>query len=59
MIILNKQELQQIAINQSSDINFMNLQKKCAAKPYPVLVNDTTIVLDNPLHFRYNLLERI
>ena len=59
MIIPNKQEPQQIAINHSSDINFMNLHKKCTAKPYPVLVNDTTIVSDNPLHFRHNLLERI
>ena len=35
--IPKKQRLQQIAINHSSDIvfrNFMNLYKKCTAKPY-------------------------
>ena len=37
MKISNKQELQQIAINHSSDIDFQdftNLYKKCTAKPY-------------------------
>ena len=37
MKIPNKQELQQIAFNQSSDIDFqdfMNLYKKCTAKRY-------------------------
>ena len=36
MKIPNKKELQQIAFNHSSDINFkdfMNLYKKCTAKP--------------------------
>ena len=35
--ILNKQDLQQIAFNHSSDIDFsdfMNLYKKCTAEPY-------------------------
>ena len=35
--IPNKQELQQIAFNHSSNIefkNFMNFYKKCTAKPY-------------------------
>ena len=37
MKIPNKRELQQIAFNHSSDIdfqNFMNLYEKCTAKPY-------------------------
>ena len=37
MKISNKRELQQIAFNRSSDIDFqdfMNLYKKCTAKPY-------------------------
>ena len=45
MRILNKWELQQIAFNHSSDIDFqefMNLYKKCTTKPYPFLVLDTT-----------------
>ena len=39
--IPNKQELQQIAINHSSDIDFKDF--KCTAKPYSFLVNDTTL----------------
>ena len=61
MKITNKQELQQVAFNHSSDIefqDFMNLYKKCTAKPYPFLVIDTTLASDNS-HFRKNLLERI
>ena len=45
MKIPNKRELQQIAFNHSSDIDFkdlMNLYKKCIAKPYSFLVIDTT-----------------
>ena len=37
MKIRNKRELQQIALNHSSDIDFkdfMNVKKKCTAKPY-------------------------
>ena len=62
MEIPNKQELQQIAINHSSDINFkafMNLYKKCTAEPYSFLMIDTTLASGNPLRSRNNLLERI
>ena len=62
MKIPNKQELQQIGFNNSSDIDFkefMNLYKKCTVKPYSFLVIDTLPSSDNPLHFRKNLLERI
>ena len=62
MKISNKTELQQIAFNHSSDIDFqdfMNLYKKCTAKPYSLLVIDTTLASDNPLCFRKNLSERI
>ena len=41
MKIPNKRKLQQISVNHSSDINyedFMNLYKKCTAKPYYVSV---------------------
>ena len=37
MEIQNKREIQQIAYNHFSDIdfqNFMNLYRKCTAKPY-------------------------
>ena len=56
--ILNKRELQQVAINHSSDINtkdFINIYKKCTDKPYSFLVNGTTLSSDDPLRFRKNL----
>ena len=62
MKISNKRELQQIAFNHSSDIDFqdfMNLYKECTSKPYSFLVIDTTLTADNILQFRKNLAERI
>ena len=59
MKIPNKRELQQTALNHSSNIDFkdfMNIYKKCTAKPYSFLVNDTTLPSDDPLRFRKNLL---
>ena len=56
--ILNKRELQQIAINQSSDIStedFINIYRKCTAEPYLFFVNDNTLASNNPLRFRKNL----
>ena len=41
MKILNKRELQQIAINHSSDItteDFVNIYRKCTAEPYSFLL---------------------
>ena len=46
MKILSKRELRKIVYNYSSDIDFkdfMNLYKKCTAKPYSFLVTDTTL----------------
>ena len=57
--IPNKRELQQIALNHSSDIDFkdfMKIFKKYTAEPYSFLVNDTTLPSDDPLRFRKNLL---
>ena len=54
-----KRELQQIALNHSSDIDFkdfMNIYKKYTKEPYSFLVNDTTLPSDHPLRFRKNLL---
>ena len=62
MKIPSKRELQQIAFNHSSDIDFqdfINLYKKCTEKPYSFLVIDTTLASENCLRFRKNLLERI
>ena len=60
MKILNKRELQQIALNHSSDYDFKDLIKictKCTAEPYSFLVNDTTLPSDDVLKFRRNLLK--
>ena len=57
--IPNKRELQQIALNHSSDIDFkcfMKVYNKCTKEPYSFLVNDTTLPSDDPLRFRKNLL---
>ena len=58
MKILNKRELQQIALNHSSDIHFkdfMKIYKKCTKGPYSFLANDTTLQSSDPLRFRHNL----
>ena len=55
MKIPNKRELQQIALNHSSDIDFkdfIKIYKKSIAEPYSFLVNDTILLSDNPLRFR-------
>ena len=60
MKILNKRELQQIALNHSSDIDFkdfMKIYKKSTTEPYSFLVNDKTLPSDDPLRFRKNLLK--
>ena len=53
--ILNKRELQQIAINHLSDINskdFIEIYRKCTDKRYSFLVIDTTLPSNNLLRFR-------
>ena len=58
----NKLELQQIAFNHLSDMDFqdfMNLYKKCTAKPYFFLVIDAALASNNILRFRKNLSKRI
>ena len=59
MKIPNKRELQQIALNHSSDIDFkdfMKIYKKYTKEPYPFLVNDITLPSDDLLRSRNNLL---
>ena len=54
----NKRELQQIAINHSSDTSakdFINIYRKFTVEAYSFFVNDTTLASDNPLRFRKNL----
>ena len=57
--IRNKRELQQIALNHSSDIDFkdfMKIYKKYTKRPYSFLVNDTSLPSDDSLRFRKNRL---
>ena len=59
MKIPNTRELQQIALNHSSDIDFkdfMIIYKKYTKETYSFLVNDATLPSDNPLRFGKNLL---
>ena len=56
--ISNKRELQQIAINHSSDIStkdFINIDRKSTFESYSFLVNDTTLASDTPLRFRKSI----
>ena len=58
----NKRELQQIAFNHSSDIEFrifINLCKNCTAKLRSFLVIDTTVTSIFFFTLQKNLLERI
>ena len=60
MKIPNKRELQQIALNHSSDMDFkdfMKIYNKCTTEPYSFSVNDTTLPSDDPLRCRKNLLK--
>ena len=60
MKIPNKRELEQIALNHSSDVDFkdfIKIYKKYTAEPYSFLVNDTTLPSNDPLRFGKNLLE--
>ena len=58
MKVPNKRELQRIAINHSSDVDFtdfIKMNKKCTYDPYSFLVNDTTLSSNNLSRFRKNL----
>ena len=56
----NKQELKQLASQNSSDIDFqdsISLYEKCTVKPYSFLLTDNTFASDNPSRSRNNLTE--
>ena len=60
MKIPNKREIQRIALNHSSDIDFkdfMKIYKKFITEPYSFLVNNKTPPSGDPLRFRKNLLK--
>ena len=57
MKILNKKELQQIALSNSTDAelkDFIKIYKKCTGEPYSFLVNDIILPSNNPLRIRKN-----
>ena len=58
MKINNKRELQNIAINHSTDIDYKDLVKiyrECTKKLYSFLTIDTILTASDPLRFRENL----
>ena len=62
MKIHNKRELQQIAIDQSADIDykyFLEIYRNCTNELYSFLTNDTTLTADNSMRFRKNFLDVI
>ena len=62
MKINNKRELQNIAINDSVDIDyqdFMKIYRECKREPYNFLTIDTTLSARDPLRFRKNLFESL
>ena len=59
MKIPNKRQLQQIAFNYSSDIDFKDFIIFSTVEPYSFLIIDTTNASNNSLRFRKNLLETI
>ena len=60
MKISNKRELQNIAINHSSDIDydgFIKIYRECTKEPYSFLTIDTKLPASDPLRFRKNLFD--
>ena len=55
MKIHNKRELQNIATNNSADIDykvFLKIYRNCTKEPYYFLTIDITLPADNPLSFK-------
>ena len=62
MKVPNKRDLQQINFNHSFVIkydNFMKIYEQCTMEPYPFLVNGSTVLFDNALRFRKNLVKKL
>ena len=56
----NRNELQNIAINNSADIDYKDLMKiyrECTKEPFNFLTKDTTLPASEPLRFRKNLFD--
>ena len=52
MKIHYKRELKNIAINDSADIDFINIYRKCTSEPYSFLIIDTALTANNHLCFK-------
>ena len=62
MKINNLQNLQNIAINHSADVDykdFIKIYKECTKEPFSSLTIDTTFPASNPLRFRKNLFDSL
>ena len=62
MKINNRRELQNIAFNHSTDIDyqdFMKIYRECTKEPYSFLKIDATLSSSNPLRFRKNLFDTL
>ena len=62
MKIHNKRELRNIATNYSADIDykeFMNIYRKCKSELYSFLTIDSTLLANNSIRFRKNLLDSL
>ena len=60
MKINSKRELQDIAINHSTDIDyqdFKNIYRECTKESFNFLTIDTTLPASDPLRFRKNLFD--
>ena len=60
MKINSKRELQNIAINHSTDIDykdFIKIYRECTKEPYNFLTIDATLLSTNTLRFRKNLFD--
>ena len=60
--INNKRELQNIAFNHSTNIDyqdFMKIYRECTREAYSFLTIDTALSSSNPLRFRKNLLDTL
>ena len=60
MKINNRKELQNIAINNSADIDyqgFMKIYRECTKEPFNFLTIDTTLSVSDSLRFRKNLFD--
>ena len=56
MKINNRNDLQQISIDHSADIDFLKIYRNCTKEPYSFFTIDTTLPTNNPMRFRKSFL---